>query len=83
MQQAAGSSESKECERPGQRFASDSRDVEATGVRSGVPATAEIDRSVLKANVLKADKVSQCRIVVSNLFRGASSSLIFSACYVD
>jgi hypothetical protein len=56
LQQAAGSSESEECERLWQRFAGSDSGAEPVG--AGVPATAEIDRRVLKAS-----NVSERRIV--------------------
>jgi len=69
LQQAAGSAESEECERLWQRFGTVSRMAGAVGAVTEVPATAEIDRIVLSTK-----NVSERRIVVSILFRGASSS---------
>jgi hypothetical protein len=58
----------QECERLWRRYGAGARLARPAAVWTGVPATAEIDRRVLKANDL-----SECRIVVSILFHGASS----------
>jgi hypothetical protein len=58
LQQAAGSWDSEECERLWQRLGGAARASERVDVVPDVPATAEIDRKLLKAS-----NVRECRIV--------------------